>query len=247
MKLTKFAFLFLVLATSFIACTPKVRTLQSSEAKTVVASTDAKSFALNLDKSVVTWIGSKPAGKHNGTINITAGTLKMKDNEIVAGNFTMDINSLKVLDVAENRGAPLIEGHLKSSDFFDAKNFPEATFEITSVAEFSNTELVADKAEFETENTPAKQSEILVENPTHFISGNLIMRGTSKNLTFPARVKIDKRQINAEANFNINRTDWGLMYGDEAGTADKVKDRLIYNTVTIGILIEALAQKKAGL
>jgi polyisoprenoid-binding protein YceI len=247
MKLTKSAFLFLALATTIIACGPKGKTVETSEAKEVAASKDAKSFALNVDKSQVTWIGSKPAGKHNGTINITGGTLKMNGNEIAAGNFTMDINSLKDLDMAGSDNAGKLEGHLKSADFFDAANFPEANFEITNISAFSNAELVADNAEFETENTPSTQSEILVNDPTHFISGNLTMRGTTKNITFPANVKVANGLINAQANFNINRTDWGLMYGDEAGAADKAKDQFIYNTVTVGIVIEASTQAAAGL
>jgi hypothetical protein len=45
--------------------------------------------------------------------------------------------------------------------------------------------------------------------------------------------------VKAVANFNINRTDWGLMYGDEAGAVDKAKDSFIYNTVTVGFQLEA--------
>jgi len=247
MKLIKSSFLFLTLAATIIACGPKGKTVETSEAKEVAAAAGAKSFTLNIENSVVTWIGSKPAGKHNGTINITAGSLKMNGNEIVAGNFTMGINSLKDLDMAGSDGAGKLEGHLMSADFFDAANFPEATFEITSIEAFSSANLAADNTEFETENTPATQSEILVTNPTHFISGNLTMRGTTKNITFPANVKVANGLVNAEANFNINRTDWGLMYGDEAGAADKAKDKFIYNTVTVGIVIEASTQERASL
>lgn len=45
--------------------------------------------------------------------------------------------------------------------------------------------------------------------------------------------------LKALANFNINRTDWGLMYGDEASVADKAKDQFIYNTVNVGFTLEA--------
>lgn len=247
MKLTKSVLLFLALATTIIACGPKGKTVETSDAKTVADAENAQSFALNTDKSQVTWIGSKPAGKHNGTISISSGTLKMNGNDIVAGNFTMDINSLKDLDMAGSDGAGKLEGHLKSADFFDAANFPEATFEITEISNFNNSDLAADKAEFKTENTPSTQSEILVNNPTHFISGNLTMRGTTKNITFPANVTVANGQVNAEANFNINRTDWGLMYSDEAGVADKAKDKFIYNTVTVGIVIEASTEVRASL
>jgi len=247
MKLIKSTFLFIVLTTAIIACSPKGESVETSEAKKVASAAEAVSYSLNTDKSLVTWIGSKPAGKHNGTINISGGTLKMNGNEIVAGNFTIDITSLKDLDMAGTDDAAKLQGHLMSADFFDAANFPEASFEITSIAGFSSAKLNVDKAEYATENTPASQSEILVNNPTHFISGNLTMRGTTKNITFPANVSVTDGLVKALANFNINRTDWGLMYGDEASAVDKAKDQFIYNTVTIGLVIEASTQERASL
>jgi accessory colonization factor AcfC len=51
--------------------------------------------------------------------------------------------------------------------------------------------------------------------------------------------------LKAKANFNINRTDWGLMYGDEAGAVDKAKDKFIYNTVNVGFELEAGANTSA--
>jgi polyisoprenoid-binding protein YceI len=222
------------------SCGPKGSTVETSDAKAVASASEAASLAVNTENSLVTWIGSKPAGKHNGTIGITAGEIQVNGNEIVAGNFTIDITTLKNLDMpADNENNAKLVGHLMSADFFDAANHATATFEVTSVAQFNTTNLSADMAEFETEHAPAKLSEIMVANPTHFISGNLTMRGTTKNITFPASVTIENGVIKAVANFNINRTDWGLMYGDEAGAVDKAKDQFIYNTVNVGFELEA--------
>lgn len=229
----------MALATLVFACGPKGSTVETSEAKAVASAESATTVAVNTDASKLTWVGSKPGGQHNGTIDITAGEISVKGTEIVAGKFTINIKSLKDVDMAGSESAGKLEGHLMSADFFDQANFPEATFEVTGVASFNAANLEADKDEFKTDYAPAKLSEILVANPTHFISGNLTMRGTTKNITFPASVSLNDGTVKAVAKFNINRTDWGLMYGDEATAVDKAKDKFLYNTVQVGFELEA--------
>lgn len=240
MKFLKSTLAVALLALFAVACGPKGSTVETSEAKEVASIDNATAIAVNTANSVVTWIGSKPAGKHNGTIAITNGEVMVNANEIVGGSFTIDINSLVVLDMpAESEYNGKLKGHLMSADFFDAENHPTATFEVTAVSAFNASGLEADKAQYETENKPSALSEIMVENPTHFISGNLTMRGTTKNITFPARVEMNNGSVTATANFNIDRTEWGLMYGNEASIADKAKDSFVYDTVNVGFVLEA--------
>lgn len=229
----------LALAALVFACGPGGSTVETSEAKEVAADAAAKSIAVNIEASTVTWVGSKPGGQHNGTIGITSGELSLKGSEIVAGKFTIDVSSLKNIDMAGSESAGKLETHLMGSDFFDEAGFPEATFEVTAIAAFNAANLDADKDEYATDFSPAKLSEILVDNPTHFISGNLTMRGTTKNITFPVSVSIDGGAVKAAAKFNIDRTDWGLSYGDEASAVDKAKDKFLYNTVQIGFELAA--------
>jgi polyisoprenoid-binding protein YceI len=228
MKTIKSTLALMALVFFVAACGPKGSTVETSDAKEVASAKEATSMAVNINNSMVTWIGSKPAGKHNGSIGISTGEIQVSGTDIVAGNFTIDITSLKVLDIpADNENNGKLSGHLMSPDFFDAASHATATFEVTSVEEY------------ETDYSPAAMSEIMVANPTHMISGNLTMRGTTKNITFPASVAIDNGVVKAEANFNINRTDWGLMYNDEATAVDKAKDSFIYNTVNVGFQLEA--------
>lgn len=240
MKFLKSTFSIIAASALLFSCGSKGSTVETSDAKAVATADDATEIAVNTAASHVTWIGSKPAGKHNGTIAISGGDISLKGNEIVAGKFTIDITSLKSLDMEEgSEYYGKLVGHLMSGDFFDAENHPEATFEITGASVFNQASLDADKAEYETDNKPASLSEVMVENPTHFISGNLTMRGTTKNITFPASVSIENGVVKAKANFNIDRTEWGLMYGNEASVADKAKDSFIYDTVNVGFELEA--------
>lgn len=240
MKNLKLSLSLIALAAIVWSCGSNGKTVETSNAQEVKNNVAASAIAVNTDNSMVTWIGSKPAGKHNGTIAIGGGEVLVSEGTVVGGSFDIDINSLVVLDLpADSEWNGKLRGHLLSPDFFDAATYGSAKFEITGTTPFVQAELADDKSEFATDFAPAALSEVMVEKPTHFISGNLTMRGVTKNITFPAAVSVENDVVKAKANFNINRIDWNLKYQDESGVADKAKDKFIYNTVNVGFEIEA--------
>lgn len=239
MKLTRQIGLFVATAMIAFACGAPNETVETSEAQEVAAAA-GDTLSINPAASTISWTGYKPAGKHYGKIPTTEGVLTVAGDAITGGKFTFDITGLKIEDIPatdENYGK--LFGHLQSADFFDAVNYPTATFEITAVEPFATGDKVADKEEFTTDNTPASDSSLSPAAPTHWISGNLTMRGTTKNIKFPAAVTLANGTVSAKAGFNIDRTAWGLMYGDEAGAADKAKDQFIYNTVSLVLDVNA--------
>ncbi len=221
------------------ACGQKGKTVETSEAQEV-AKAEGKTLTIDALSSEVSWTGYKPSGKHYGAIPITTGEISFKEEEITSGKFEFSIKDLKIEDLeegTENYGK--LYGHLQSPDFFDASNHPKASFEVTSVEPFQSAEKVGNKEEFESDFTPNSLSEQMVANPTHWISGNLTLRGTTKNIKFPANVTISEGTLSAKAGFNIDRTDWGLSYSDESSVVDKAKDKFIYNTVNVSFEIQA--------
>ena len=249
MKSVKF-FAFVLLAGLVAACSgkPEGTDAEVSEAQEVAeVSTEAASYAINTGSSMVGWIGSKPAGKHNGTLPITEGSIAVEGDQIVGGTIVMSVADIQNEDLAGDPDSQAkLVGHLKSDDFFDAENHPTATFEITSVSPFDSSVEIVEKEEFETEFTPATNKEYMVEAPTHTITGNLTMRGKTLSVSFPATVSMENGMISAMAKFNIDRTNWGLMYGDEASAVDKAKDRFIYNTVNVALDIKAEANNETA-
>lgn len=128
--------------------------------------------------------------------------LTVADGNITSGSFNIDIASLQVLDLTgDDKGK--LEGHLKSGDFFQADSFPTAKFEITSVAPFD-----------------AAAATSKLAGATHTISGNLTLRGQTNNVSFPAIVKVEGNSVTAVADFNIDRTNWGLSYKGPNNPAD---------------------------
>lgn len=94
-------------------------------------------YLLDADATTITWKGTMLGIKsHHGQIKATDGKIVMKGDQIVAGKFMVDMNSIVALDDAyEPDDAPqgtraMLIGHLKSADFFDVENHPNASLHI---------------------------------------------------------------------------------------------------------------------
>ncbi len=161
-------------------------------------------YTVDVANSSIGWIGSKATGKHNGNINIKSGAFKLHDGVFGGGSFEIDMASIKCNDL-EGKSKDGLEGHLKAPDFFDAQKFPTATFAVTELVKIEN--VMA--------NTDANAA-------THNVSGNLTMRGETKNVTFPATVTEANGAFSLKANFNIDRTQWGMTYGADGKVAKEI-------------------------
>ena len=161
-----------------------------------VVSAEGTAFGID-STTTVTWTGAKPTGTHAGTFKVSEGSLVINGDSLTGGGFIIDVNSLNNTDLAgdaENKGK--LEGHLKSADFFDVAKYPTAKFEITSVEPFAADSSV----------------KTLTVGATHTIKGNLTLKDSTKNISFPATVAITGNSATATADFNIDRTQWGMNY-----------------------------------
>lgn len=227
MKINLFGLL--VTVALFAACTdaPESDKATTSDAKEVAANAD-ESWNVNTSDSKIEWIGTKVSGYHTGVVPVKSGTLAVKDGAVTGGKFVMDVSGITVSgpkEVDAESNTKLL-GHLKSADFFDVEKHPEATFELTSLKAFEGA--VADTAD-------PRQDEIneyKVGNPTHTISGNMTIKGVTKNIEFPARVTVTGDNAEAIAKFNIDRKQWGIVYPGKP-------DDLIRDQIHLGIAIKA--------
>ena len=241
-SLSVFMFVFLM-----YACTGGGgRTVEAgAEQQGATTPADASIYALDPAQSYVTWVGSKVIGKHNGRFYFSSGEVAVLEGELRGADFEIDISSVEVVDLVDATENAELKGHLLSADFFDAENYPIGRFELVSVSSYDS-EVYAnlDKEEYESEYKPSTASENRVEGATHNITGNLTLRGTTRSITFPAQVSLEGDIFRAEARFNIDRTDFGISYGDEASVLDKAKDRFVYNTVNVGLVLVAQANRE---
>ncbi len=184
-----------------------------------VATAAGSEYNLNTTTSVLNWKGQKPDGEHIGTVSITDGKLYAEYGKLVSGTFTIDLNSIIDTDLTDADMNGKLVGHLKSADFFDVAQFPSAKFELVSVAEIPV--------------GTATSTEGIVAN--HQITGNLVMKGVSKSISFPAQITISEGSITAvTAPFAIDRTQWGVNYGSKSIFAE-LKDKFINDEMIISL------------
>ena len=81
-----------------------------------------------VENSTISWKATKPAGAHTGTVNVKDGFLATKGENVVGGEFTLDMTSIKLLDIKNDK----FEGEIRD-DFFEAPKYQTAKFVITSV------------------------------------------------------------------------------------------------------------------
>jgi polyisoprenoid-binding protein YceI len=220
----KQALLLFALGTAlFASCQndPKADQAQTGEAQQVTATVGGTAYKADLAQSRVEWTGTKPIGQHHGSMNLKDGSLTVDNGTITGGNFIIDMSTLKVLD-KDTAGTTKLAGHLSSADFFDVTKYPTATFELTSLKPGTDS---------------ASAKDLVAKDATHTVTGNLTLKGVTKSVTFPAKLAVNDAMATADANFNIDRTQWGLVYGNDQSLGDK------FIRPTVNIQLHLVANK----
>ncbi|AVR44008.1 YceI family protein [Christiangramia fulva] len=149
---------------------------------TTVAFTSTKR-EVRVEESTIEWTGEKVTGSHNGTIKLQKGHFIFEDDEIVGGEFIMDMSSIKVTDL-EGEYRQKLEGHLKSEDFFGVEKYPTAKLVITNAAKKANN--------------------------VYGIVGDLTIKEETHPVTFDLKLNDDNT---ATTKLTIDRSKYNVRYG----------------------------------
>ncbi len=98
-----------------------------------------------------------------------------------------------------------LTNHLKNEDFFDVPNFPTSTFAATRIES---------------------------EGEGQRVTGNLTLHGVTKSISFPAAVDVSDDNVSLQAEFAINRFDFGIEFPGQA-------DNLIRKEVVMTLNVKA--------
>lgn len=213
--------LVLLLLSGFVFATscskaPEGEKTETTEQETVKeAEGEVVNVMIDAEASKVMWTGSKPAGQHNGVIRDIAGNFQVNEkDEIVGGKFILDLRTIEDQDLSPGDGKEKLENHLKSPDFFHVEKYPQAFFQIT--------ELKAQEG----------------DNYNHMVSGNLRIKDSTLNISFPAMISREEGKIMAKTPpFTIDRTKWGIKY--RSGAIGTIKDKLINDEIGLELNIQA--------
>ena len=188
-----------------------------TDAQKMQSSKIGKLFKIDATSSSLEWTGKKVTGQHSGKINISGGELYLDKDIISGGGIDVDMKSLTDADLTDTANNAKLIKHLKSDDFFGTDKFPFSKFEITTSTPFKN----ANKPQY-----------------NYLINGNLTIKGVTKGISFPANVNITDGKVTAYADFDIDRTDFGLKYGS-GKFMENLGDKMIYDNFNIKFNITA--------
>jgi polyisoprenoid-binding protein YceI len=146
--------------------------------------------------SKIDFVGAKVTGKHDGSFQSFTGNVSLVDNNPEKSSVSTEID-IASLKTDEEK----LTAHLKTPDLLDAAKFPKATFASTSI-----------KAGGE-------------KGATHTVTGNFQLHGVTKSISFPATIKISGDAVNVDAEFAINRKDFGIVYPGMPN--DLIKDEVL--------------------
>jgi len=168
---------------------------------------NAGTYKVDHSKSGVTWKGKKVIGGHDGTINISEGSVGFNGSTITSGTFTIDMSTIKALDLqGESKGK--LEAHLKSPDFFDVAKFPTSTFKIKKVVKGSG------------------------ENAT--VTGALTIKGITREISFPITISAKDGRLDVNAkDFKVDRTKFGVQFASKS-LKSTMSDKAIDDDFLIG-------------
>ncbi len=185
-------------------------------AKTKETSKTNDETTLKKVEGQVKWTGYGIGKSHTGTIDIKSGEIKLKNNEVTAAEFVLDMTTLNTPDSEK------LKTHLKSADFFEVEKYNESVFKTTKVEAIKNSEIKSD-----------------VKNYT--LTGDLIIKGKSQPITFLAAVTQDGKKFSTTANTEISdRTKYGIVYNSKQfETASKLGNKLIEDNIKIEIQAKA--------
>jgi polyisoprenoid-binding protein YceI len=170
-------------------------------------------YKVNADQSTVAWTGKKVTGSHTGFVKISSGSLTLKDEKITAGTFEMDMNTITNTDVTDKGYNEKFVGHLKADDFFGTAKYPKATFVLTKSSSKGN--------------------------GIYDVTGNLTIKNITNEITFPATVKADSKQLKASAKITVDRTKFDIKYGSSS-FFDNLGDKAIDNNFILDVNLVAV-------
>jgi polyisoprenoid-binding protein YceI len=181
----------------------KPKAVTNQAAPVSSASTQGDKYLITPAASKIEFVGSKVTGSHHGIFERFSGAIDY------AGAPEKSRVSINIEMNSVKTEEPDLNKHLQTPDFFDVAKYPQATFVSTEIK-------------------PGGE-----KGATHTVTGNLMLHGITKSVTFPTTIGVAPGAITVESTFSINRKDFGINY---AGAADN----LIRNDVLLTLHIRAV-------
>lgn len=169
--------------------------------------TKGTALRISPENSKIEFTGSKVTGKHDGGFNRFAGVIDLVGENPEESRVSVEIETASV-STDESK----LTTHLQTGDFFEVEKFPKAAFE--------STKIVRDPS---------------AGDHGYNVTGDFELRGVRKSITFPATISVSGNEVAVNAEFAINRKDFGVLYPGSP-------DNLIRDEVVIRLALKTPRQ-----
>ena len=164
---------------------------------------------MHIDKSELSWIGKELSTKiHTGSLNISNGIIQVGDDNSVSGNIKINMSTINVTDL-QGRSKEMLEKHLRSADFFEVENYPEAQI-----------------------NFKSKSFNKLV-NQISF-EGDLTIKDITNPISFNATLIESSPYLKANAILSFDRSKYNVRFRS-GSFFENLGDKLIFDNIDINI------------
>ncbi|HYG37656.1 MAG TPA: YceI family protein [Cytophagales bacterium] len=177
----------------------------------------SSTFKVVPGQSSVNWLAKKVTGQHNGTVSVKGGEIHVEGNSLKGGNIVIDMTSIVVEDLKDAEYNKKLVTHLKSDDFFGVEKYPTSNFEVTSAKPIANA---------------------AAGQPNYELTGKLTIKKTTNEVTVPATVTVEKKNVNVKASFKIDRSKYDVRYGSTS-FFDNLGDKAIYDDFELNVDVVA--------
>jgi len=164
----------------------------------------------DLENSNLRWLAEKVTGSHWGNVSLKKGVVEFKNDQLISGEFIVDMTSIKVMDIKDSPWGDKLEAHLHAEDFFDTGKYPEAYFFLNSA---------------------------LIKNKKIIINGDLTIKDIKHPIEFTCEIIHSNGSASANGQMKIDRTLYDITYRSADYYPD-IGDRMIDDIFTIDFEIE---------
>jgi len=158
-------------------------------------------YTLDTAASTLEWEASRLAA------NPHIGTVALQSGTLLQANGSF-IGGEFVIDmtqITEQKNNERFLNHVKNEDFFGVEQFPTSKLVLSSVSH--------------------------KDGNLYEVTGDLTIRDQTHSITFTAEMTNSDGQLNATAEFQIDRTKWGIVY-DSGSFFQQLGDRAIKDEIT---------------
>ena len=184
------------------ASEPAVEAPAETPSEAAPATTPSReTLQVDLDRSRITFFVSKATAGHEAKFERFKAELVATDGKPSALSIDIDVGSLQT-------DQSTLTKHLLSADFFHVDEHPRATFRSRTLS-------------------PVDRPD---EFATHRVAGQLQIKGVTKAIAFPAKVRMDDGTFVGEATMQIKAKDFAIDY---PGMAEELVDDTVELEVTL--------------